>query len=73
MPYHVLMSVRTEADAEVKLDLTEQELITRIINPYNVGNPITITGRNIPVNDIRRIRIFFYREILKRNYSLDKG
>ena len=60
MPYHVRISKKSNRSrTEVKLDLTEEQLRERFLQPYRAGNPITVNGRTIYCNDIERIRISF--------------
>lgn len=56
MPFHVRVSTNGQRD-EVALDLTEEQLETRILGPYRQGLPLVISGRTIPVGEVKRIRI----------------
>ncbi|MFD5757832.1 TIR domain-containing protein [Streptomyces sp. NPDC127044] len=45
------------SDAEIRLDLSEQELTERFLKPYNEGRPIVIGGIAVPMDDLERIQI----------------
>ena len=63
MPYHVRITQKSDSlHDEVKLDLTEDQLEQRFLNPYREGRPIIIGGKTIPPDDIDRIRITFTEE-----------
>lgn len=63
LPYHVRITSKSNNwYDEVKLDLTEIDLVRRVITPYNEGRPIVLGGRTIPVDDIERLRINFTEE-----------
>jgi len=58
MPYHVRISTKSNPSYdEVRLDLSEEELTTRFIKPYQLGQPIVIGGKTVPPGDLERIRI----------------
>lgn len=57
MYYHILIHHKQHHD-ESKINLTEEQLITRIINPYQQGIPIVLNGRTIELSTIQRIEIF---------------
>lgn len=58
MYYHVRITQKSNiSHDETKVDLTEEQLTTRIIEPYEQGQPIIINGKTIPTNDIERVRI----------------
>ena len=57
MYYHVQILHKHNAD-EFKINLSEEELLTRIIKPYQEGIPIVINGRTIELALIKRIKIF---------------
>jgi predicted nucleotide-binding protein len=46
----------------VRLDLSEQSLRERIVQPYDHGRPIVIGGRTIPPDDIERVSITYTGE-----------
>ncbi|NEU33847.1 hypothetical protein GN156_24595, partial [bacterium LRH843] len=44
---------------EIKSDLLDlNEIKAKSIEPYEIGNPILMNGRTIPVDHIKRLRIF---------------
>ena len=57
--FHVCIShwIGTTTRSEVKLDLTEDDLGQRIVEPYVDGRPITINGKSIQPDKIERVRI----------------
>lgn len=55
--FHVRLSVKGERSDEVSLDLQEDQLDQRFINPYLQGTFVTLNGRTIAVRDITRIRV----------------
>jgi predicted nucleotide-binding protein len=58
MNYHVRISLKSQKSSdETKTDFTEEQLQTRIIEPYEQGEPIILNGKTIQPNDIERIRI----------------
>lgn len=58
MNYHVRITQRSKSwHDETKVDLTEEQLFSRIIKPYEEGHSIIINGKTITLNDIERIRI----------------
>lgn len=59
MPYHLRIKPKSSSVEEVRLDLTKEQLEKRFLSPYREGKPIFIGGRNIPPDDIERIRITF--------------
>lgn len=60
MPYHVRITLKSDrSHDEVKLDLDEEQLRERILNPYEQGSPIVIGGRTIPPDDLERVKITF--------------
>jgi len=64
MPYHVRITTIAQApgDDELALDLSEAELESRFIQPYNEGSPITTRGKTIIPGLIERIRINFTKQ-----------
>lgn len=55
--YHVQIHHKHNVD-EYKVNLTEEQLLTRIVEPYTSGQPIVLNGRTIELNLINRINIF---------------
>lgn len=65
MYYHVILDLddkfykRRPEQVEIKSDLLDlNELKAKYIEPYEIGNPILMNGRTIPVDHIKRLRIF---------------
>ena len=60
MYYHVRITPRSRrrsGDDELALDLTEDQLEERFLDPYRRGLPITTGGRTFALSDIERIHI----------------
>jgi predicted nucleotide-binding protein len=58
MFYHVRITQKSsKSHDEVKVDMTEEQLHSRIVEPYEVGASIFINGKTITKDDISRIRI----------------
>ena len=57
MLYHIQIHHKHSVD-EYKINLTEEELIERIVQPYETGVPIVINGTTINLGLILRIKIF---------------
>lgn len=58
MFFHVRFELHSRISTEeLKADMTQEELETRILTPYGLGEPIIINGRTIRANDIERIQI----------------
>lgn len=58
MPFHVRITQKSDkTNDEVKLDLTKDHLVERILTPYREGRPIVIGGKTIPPDDIEKIHI----------------
>jgi uncharacterized protein (TIGR02391 family) len=56
--FHVRVSTKSSKQwDEIKLDLSEDDLYSQILRPYERGDPITVNGTTIPPTDINRIRI----------------
>ena len=56
--YHVRITKKSDRSWDVVwLDLNWEELEDRIIAPYRTGQPITINGQSIAIDDIEQIRI----------------
>lgn len=70
MYYHVRITQKSSKKDEVKVDLTQEQLLERVVAPYERGEPITISGKTISPGDIERIRISrskeSAREIIKQ-------
>lgn len=65
MYYHVILELGEKHHknawdkVEIKSDLTNlEDLITKYAEPYQVGMPILINGRTIPIEHIERLRFF---------------
>lgn len=58
MYYHVRISLKSQKSSdETKTDLTEEQLMSRIVSPYENAEPIILNGKTILPDDIDRIRI----------------
>lgn len=58
MNYHVRISLKSHKSGdETKNDFTEELLREKIIEPYELGEPIIINGKTIQPSDIDRIKI----------------
>jgi len=57
MFYHIQIYHKNGVD-ESKINLTEEELIERIVKPYDSGVPIVINGATIRLDLIQRIKVF---------------
>ncbi len=73
MPYHVRITTKSAPYDEVGLDLTEEELQERILQPYRDGNSIVIGGRTISADDFARIRINYTDESSEQLLPLVKA
>ncbi|RMA67714.1 TIR domain-containing protein [Ulvibacter antarcticus] len=58
MNYHVRISLKSQKSSdETKNDFSEEQLLVRVIEPYEQGEPIIMNGKTIQPNDIDRIQI----------------
>lgn len=58
MYYHIRISQKSiKSRGEVKLDIDEEQLKKRYIEPYDNGQPIIINGKTILSDDIDRVKI----------------
>ena len=58
MYYHVKIRQKSsKVTDELKLDLSEEKLLSQFIVPYENGENIFVNGRTIPLEDIERIKI----------------
>lgn len=58
MIYNVRITTKSNPSwAEIKLDLSEENLHDRFITPYENRNPIVINGKTIQLDDLERIDI----------------
>lgn len=58
MYYHVRITTKSNPTEDiVKLDLDEERLLSRFVNPYITGKAIFTEGRNIPYDDVYQIRL----------------
>jgi len=56
--YHVRISLKSQqSHGEAEVDMTEDELETRVLAPYRTGQPSIIKGRTVQIGDVERIRI----------------
>lgn len=65
MFYHVILELGKEYhenqwdEIEIKADITDLEtVVSKFTEPYQIGNPILINGRTIPLTHIERLRVF---------------
>lgn len=82
MYYHIILYLddnhhKNEWDkTEIKSDISDlQDVIDKYSEPYQTGNPILINGRTIPVEQVKRLRIFSSEspsKILKHNQKLKR-
>lgn len=61
--YHVQIYDRI-IENECISNLTEEQLMEMVVNPYHEGRKIVINGRPIPINNINRIKIFKTENLL---------
>lgn len=58
MYYHVKIRQKSsKGNDELKVDLSEEKLLSQFIVPYENGENIFVNGKNIPPEDIERIKI----------------
>jgi len=58
MYYHVKIRQKSsKGNDELKLDLSEEKLLSQFIVPYENGENIFVNGKNIPPEDIQRIKV----------------
>ena len=58
MLYHVCVSMKDRQDrSEIKLGLSEDELLKRVIRPYRQGRAFVLNGRTIQIDGILRVRV----------------
>lgn len=58
MYYHIRISLKSQKSSdETKTDLTEEQLMSRIVTPYENAEPFILNGKTILPDDIERIRI----------------
>ena len=50
--FHVRLFMKSQARDEVQLDLSREDLETRILTPYRAGRPIVISGTAVPIDDL---------------------
>jgi hypothetical protein len=73
MYYHLRITQRSnKSHDETKLDLSEEQLRERFLQPYETGYPILINGKTIPLEDIERVRITRSKENSPRLIDLVK-
>ncbi len=59
MYYHVIVKPTSDKFyGEHKTDLTQEQLISKFIEPYEQGLPIVINGKTVQPHDIERINIY---------------
>ncbi|EFM2100120.1 nucleotide-binding protein [Escherichia coli] len=62
MLYHIVITKKSVKAGkagleETKTDLTKEQLIARFIEPYELGNPITVNGTTIQPSEIERVTV----------------
>jgi hypothetical protein len=55
--FHIRLSRKSQSNDEVQLDLSREDLETRILTPYRAGRPIVIKGTAVSIDDLAQIRI----------------
>ena len=55
--FHVRVSVAGQTHDEVKLDLSRDQLSEQFLEPYGLGQPLTVNGRVVETSDLERLRI----------------
>ena len=74
--FHVCITHQLQKSkrGEVKLDLSREELLRRVVEPYDKGQPITINGKTMQVDSIERVKITttdqdstYFRSIVQQN------
>ena len=60
MPYfHVMITTKSgNHRPEVELDVGSDELASRFLEPYRLGEPIVVAGKPVNASDLERIQIF---------------
>lgn len=64
MYYHVILeyvnsSKKKEIDHEIKTDLTDvRDVVSRFVDPYELGQPIVLNGQTYPIENVNRINIY---------------
>ena len=64
MYYHVILeytnsSEKKETDHEIKSDLTDvRDVVSRFVDPYELGQPIVLNGQTYPIENVNRISIY---------------
>lgn len=56
MYFHIKL-LKSEEDGEIKVNITEEELIERYVEPYLTGDTIVINGTTIDPKNIYRVKI----------------
>ena len=72
--YHVRIRLKsTSSNPIVKLDLSKEDLESRILIPYRKGSPFAIRGQTVSLDDIRRIRINRTEQDSKYFWSIEEA
>lgn len=58
MFYHVRVNLKSAKKCENATDISKEKLISRFIEPYELGESFLINGRTVTVNDLERIQIY---------------
>ena len=56
--YHARLIVSGSPNAEVRFDLSLQELQNRVLEPYQNLRPIVLGGRTVQIEDLERLEVF---------------
>lgn len=75
MPYyHVLIWLKESPrdNAVICLDLTLEDLESRVLVPRRQGLPITLSGKTMPIEDVDRIKITVTEQDSKQLYAIIK-
>ena len=55
--FHVRIERKSSRVDEFRFDLTKQQINNLVVEPYNLGEPIAVTGRPVVLDDIRHLQI----------------
>jgi predicted nucleotide-binding protein len=58
MYYHAAITARDSTNDEIALDLSEAQLDSRVVGPYDRGQTIIINGRSIVPSEILRLKVY---------------
>ena len=76
MYYHIVLELGEKFHKdiwdkiEIKTDISElDEVKLKFTEPYQLGNPILINGRTLPIDKIERLRVFSSDELISFDVS----